>query len=135
MTTAIRGIAEIVLSVHDVTRAVAFYRDVLGLTVSSPPERRNPIFLTAGPAQVGIPQFIVLVQLPADAAAFTPPRTLHHLALEIAPEDFDAERERLTSLGYAVRTGQHPIVPSRTMYVNDPEGNEVELICTVVAEG
>jgi len=127
--SAVRGISEIVLWAHDAPATVRFYRDVLGLTVISPPERKNPIFLRAGEGAAGIPQMIVVVQLPADAGPFTPPRTLHHLALEVAPEDFDAEQARLTSLGFALRSGQHPVIPSRTMYLDDPEGNEVELIC------
>lgn len=127
--SAVRGISEIVLWAHDAPATVGFYRDVLGLTVISPPERKNPIFLQAGPGTAGVPQMIVVVQLPPDAGPFTPPRTLHHLALEIAPEDFDAEKARLEGLGFAVRSGQHPVIPSRTMYLDDPEGNEVELIC------
>jgi catechol-2,3-dioxygenase len=126
---AIRGISEIVLWAHDGPALVRFYRDVMGLTVISPPERANPIFLQAGPGQAGIPQMIVVVQLPAGAAPFVPPRTLHHLAFEVAPEDFDAEKARLESLGFKLRSGQHPVIPSRTMYLDDPEGNEVELIC------
>jgi catechol-2,3-dioxygenase len=58
---------------------------------------------------------------------------LHHLALELAPEQFDAEAERLTALGYTLRTGRHPVLPSRTMYLDDPEGNEVELISVAPA--
>ena len=34
----IRGISEIVLNVHDKQRALAFYRDLLGLEVISPPD-------------------------------------------------------------------------------------------------
>lgn len=130
--TKIRGIAEIVLNVHNLERAVQFYRDVLGLEVISPPERKNPIFLRAGAPAIGIPQLIVLVQMPPELAdqPFTRPRPLHHLALEVAPEDFDAERARLEGLGYSLRTGQHPVLASRTLYLDDPEGNEVELICT-----
>ena len=29
--------------------------------------------------------------------------------------------------------GQHPVIPSRTMYVDDPDGNEVEFICRTPA--
>jgi catechol 2,3-dioxygenase-like lactoylglutathione lyase family enzyme len=126
---AVRGISEIVLWAHDQPAMVRFYRDVLGLVVISPPERTNPIFLQAGPGQEGVPQMIVVVQLPPDAGPFTRPRTLHHLALEVAPADFDAEKARLEGLGFAIRSGQHPVIPSRTMYLDDPEGNEVELIC------
>ncbi len=128
----IRGIAEIVLNVHDQGAALRFYRDVLGLQVISPPELPGPVFLQAGPGQAGIPQMIVLVPLPADAPAFARPpvpRTLHHLALEVAPEDFDGVESHLRGLGHALRTGKHPVIPSRTLYVDDPDGNEVEIIC------
>jgi catechol 2,3-dioxygenase-like lactoylglutathione lyase family enzyme len=127
--TSVRGLAEVVLWVHDLPASLAFYRDLLGLPVISPPERVNPVFLQAGPGDAGIPAMVVLVQLPAGAPAFTPPRTLHHLALEVAVADFDALRARLEADGRAIRTGQHPVIPSRTMYVDDPDGNEVEFIC------
>ena len=125
----IRGLAEIVLNVRDQGAALRFYRDVLGLTVISPLDRPGPIFLQAGPGQVGIPQMMVLAPLPPGAGEFVPPRTLHHLALEVAPEDFDAIAAHLHGHGYATRTGQHPVIPSRTLYVDDPDGNEVEFIC------
>jgi catechol-2,3-dioxygenase len=125
---AIEGLAEVVLNVHDMGRSLAFYRDLLGLTVISPPERTNPIFLRAGAATGTLPALVVLVQLPSDAPDFGPPRTLHHLALAIPADGFDATRDGLTARGFAVRTGQHPVLPSRTMYVDDPDGNEVELI-------
>lgn len=126
--TKIRGLAEVVLWVHDLQASLAFYRDLLGLESINPPERANPMFLKAGDAAVVIPQLVVLVQMPPDAPAFQPPRTLHHLALEVAAEDFDGEVERLKSLGYSPRFGEHPVLPSRTMYIDDPDGNEVELI-------
>jgi catechol-2,3-dioxygenase len=127
--THIRGIAEIVLNVHDQAAALQFYRDVFGLTVISPPDMPGPIFLQAGPGQAGIPQMIVLVPLPPGSAEFARPRTLHHLALEVAPEDFDGVETHLRGLGYSPRGGKHPVIPSRTLYVDDPDGNEVEIIC------
>ena len=51
--SAVRGISEIVLWAHDAPATVGFYRDVLGLTVISPPERKNPIFLQAGRGAAG----------------------------------------------------------------------------------
>jgi catechol-2,3-dioxygenase len=122
----INGLAEIVLHVHNMTAALKFYQEVLGLEVIGRP---GPIFLRAGDPAVSVPQMVVLVPLPPDAADFASPRTLHHLALELAPEDFEAEEQRLKALGYELRYGQHPVIPSRTMYVTDPEGNEVEFIC------
>ncbi|HEY8475346.1 MAG TPA: VOC family protein [Chloroflexota bacterium] len=125
----ILGLAEIVLWVHDLDRALHFYRDVLGLEPINPPDHPHPVFLQAGPPQAGVPQLVVLVRLPEDAPPFSAPRALHHLALTVAPEDFDPLRERLERQGYTLRGGQHPVLPSRTMYVDDPEGNEVEIIC------
>ena len=125
----VEGLAEVVLNVRDMGRALAFYRDLLGLAVLSPPEQRNPVFLRAGAATAELPALVVLVQLPADAPAFAAPRTLHHLALEVGPGDFDGVRARLEELGFATRTGRHPVIPSRTLYVDDPDGTEVEIIC------
>ena len=124
----IEGLAEVVLNVQDAPRALAFYRDLLGLEQVSPPDRPGPIFLRAGAATERLPALVVLVPLPADAAAFETPRTLHHLALAVPPDAFDAARDALAAAGLDLRTGQHPILPSRTMYVDDPDGNEVELI-------
>ncbi len=125
----IKGLAEIVLWVSDIDKSVNFYRDVLGLEVISPPERRSPVFLKAGEGHHGVPEMIVLVQRPTGAVAPPKPNALHHLALEVAPADFDREAERLTDFGYQLRSGQHPIIPSRTIYLDDPDGNEVEIIC------
>jgi catechol 2,3-dioxygenase-like lactoylglutathione lyase family enzyme len=124
--TKIKGIAEIVLNVRDLVASLKFYQEVLGLEIIGRP---GPVFLRAGDPAVSVPQMVVLVPLPPDSEAFVKPRTLHHLALELAPPDFDAEEARLKALGYQIRSGQHPVIPSRTMYVDDPDGNEVEFIC------
>ena len=124
--TKIKGIAEIVLNVHDMEASLRFYQEVLGLEILGQP---GPVFLKAGEPAVNIPQMVVLFPLQAAAGDFEAPRTLHHLALELAPEDFDAEERRLKALGYEIRYGQHPVISSRTMYVDDPDGNEVEFIC------
>jgi catechol-2,3-dioxygenase len=125
---AITGLAEVVINVHDMGAALGFYRDLLGLPVISPPERTNPVFLRAGSADAALPALVVLVQLQDRSAIFTAPRTLHHLALAISAASFDETKRLLEERGFAVRTGQHPVIPSRTMYVDDPDGNEVELI-------
>lgn len=125
----VKGIAEIVLWVSDIQKSLGFYRDVLGLDLISPPANTSPIFLQAGEGHAGIPEMIVLVQQPDDATRPAKPNALHHLALEVSPADFDNESQRISDLGYALRTGQHPVISSRTMYVDDPDGNEVEIIC------
>ena len=125
--TKIKGIAEIVLNVHDVEAALKFYQEVLGLESIGRP---GPVFVKAGNPAVDVPQMVVLVPLPPETADFNGPRTLHHLALELDSADFESEEQRLKALGYEIRYGQHPVIPSRTMYVDDPDGNEVEFICS-----
>ena len=126
----IRGLTELVIWVRDMEKALHFYRDALGLTVMSPPDFRGAVFLQVGESKE-VPQQIVLVPLPKDAPGASAERTqraLHHLGLELAPEDFEPERKRLEGLGFDVRLGEHPFLPVRGMYIDDPDGNEVELI-------
>jgi catechol 2,3-dioxygenase len=126
----IRGLAEIVIVVQDLDASLAFYRDRLGLTVISPPNL-PAVFLRVGEEGPGVPQQIVLVPRPADAAPLASSkagRVLHHIGLEVAPDRYDAERERLAAAGLDVRGGSHPFLPVEAFYVDDPDGNEVELV-------
>jgi catechol-2,3-dioxygenase len=43
--------------------------------------------------------------------------------------DFADERKRLETLGLRVETTEHAWVHWRSLYVTDPEGNQVELVC------
>lgn len=124
----ISGLAEIVLWTADKARALAFYQDLLGLTLISPPSLPNA-FLKAGEGNAGVAQMIVLVPMPPAIAAGQRSGQLHHLAFQLAPEDFDAQHDALVAAGYSPRSGKHPVLASRTMYVDDPDGNEVEFIC------
>jgi catechol-2,3-dioxygenase len=126
------GISEIVLWTADKARALAFYRDLLGLAVISPPALANT-FLKVGDGHTGIPQMIVLVPMPDDVRAKPRGYQLHHLALELPEAAFDAQHATLTAAVYAPRPGKHPVLASRTMYVDDPDGNEVEFICRAPA--
>jgi catechol-2,3-dioxygenase len=126
------GISEIVLWTADKERALRFYRDLLGLEVISPPSLPN-VFLKAGEGNAGIPQMIVLVPKPEDIKARPSGYQLHHMALELPEEEFDAQRAALVAAGYEPRPGKHPVLASRTMYVDDPDGNEVEFICKAPA--
>jgi catechol 2,3-dioxygenase-like lactoylglutathione lyase family enzyme len=120
-----KNLVEVVLVVDDVERSMRFYGEELGLELISPPAA--PVkFLRIGPPGPGIPQQIVLV--PRSAAAPTEPkRVLHHIGLEVAPADFDAERQRLAAAGFSLRTGEHPFMPVEAFYLDDPDGNEIEI--------
>jgi catechol 2,3-dioxygenase len=127
---AISGLAEIVIVVQDLDRSLAFYRDLLGLTVISPPGL-PAVFLRVGEERAGVPQQIVLVPRGADAPTAAPERAgrvLHHIGLEVPADQFEVERARLAAAGLAVRGGTHPFLPVEAFYIDDPDGNEVEMV-------
>ena len=127
----LHGLAEVVLMVRDVERSLTFYRDVLGLRVISPPELKGAVFLQIGEPQLQVPSQIVLAPRPANAPdqpADRRHRSVHHIGIELATEDFAAERDRLAALGFELRSGEHPFLPVQAMYLDDPDGNEVELV-------
>ncbi len=124
----VTGLGEVVLNVRDMGRSLAFYRDLLGFGVISPPEMRSPVFLRAGEAAPGLPAMIVLVQLGPEAPPFGSPRPLHHLAVTVGEGGLPAAERALQRAGLEVRSGQHPILKMPTLYVFDPDGNEVEVI-------
>ena len=125
-------LAEIVLWVRDMERALGFYRDVFGLEPMPQPENVMPRFLRAGPGEHGVPEMIVLSPHPDPSGSFPrekPQRTLHHLAFNVDRERYDQLQERCRAAGLEVRTGIHPVLKGvRTFYVDDPDGNEVECI-------
>lgn len=127
------GISEIVLWTGDKELALAFYRDLVGLEVISPSTLPN-VFLKVGEGNAGIPQMIVLVPKTETVKAQPSGYQLHHLALELPEEAFETQHTVLVKAGYQPRPGKHPVLASRTMYVDDPDGNEVEFICRAPAK-
>jgi len=127
----VEGLAEIVLWVRDMNAALAFYRDRFGLELISPPELPNK-FLRTGDPGGGVPEMIVLVPQPAGAVEFPrekAKRVLHHMAFRVSSRDYDDLESAFRAAGIEVRSGVHPVLKGvRTFYVDDPDGNEVEVI-------
>jgi catechol 2,3-dioxygenase-like lactoylglutathione lyase family enzyme len=127
----VKGLAEVVLWVHDMEKALHFYRDLFGLELISPPELPNK-FLKAGEGADGVPEMIVLVPHPERAMEFPrekAKRVLHHLAFRLDVAEYDTLQERLVASGVEVRSGIHPVLKGvRTFYADDPDGNECECI-------
>lgn len=127
---SIKGLGEIALRVEDLDGMQAFYEDVVGLELM----RRFPgsAFFRIAEGVDGHTQILALFDRTADqdyhgiAAKHT---TVDHIAFGIALEDYDPELERLRGLGLDVDTTTHAWVKWRSLYVNDPEGNRVELVC------
>ncbi len=121
----IRSLVEVVLVVEDLDRSVRFYRDILGLEVISPP-RAGAVFLRIGVQTAGIPQQIVLVPRLAEMPPSTG-RRLHHIGLSVSSDEYEAERTRLAAAGFVLRSGVHPFMPVGAFYLDDPDGNEIEI--------
>jgi catechol 2,3-dioxygenase-like lactoylglutathione lyase family enzyme len=129
-TAGIAGIAEIVLWVRDMDAAVDFYGRILGLEVISPPGLPNK-FLKAADGELGVPDMIVLVPHPGGLAfpREKAARVLHHLAFRVRTDAYEALRAAFEAEQVEVRSGVHPVLKGvRTFYVDDPDGNEVEII-------
>ena len=131
MTRIVAGLAEVVLWVRDMDRALHFYRDVFGLELISPPELPNK-FLKAGGGADGVPEMIVLVPHPDSSMEFPrakAKRVLHHMAFRVEAAEYETLRERLIDSGVELRSGIHPVLKGvRTFYADDPDGNEVECV-------
>jgi len=80
----------------------------------------------------GIPEMIVLVPHPHKANYFPrkrEDRVLHHLAFRVSRRSYDELQTGFIEAGVEVRHGVHPVLKDvRTFYVDDPDGNEVEVI-------
>jgi catechol 2,3-dioxygenase-like lactoylglutathione lyase family enzyme len=116
MNPRIRALGETVLRVKDLEAVKRFYTDGHG-----------------GHTQiVGLFHESLPVPFPKDPRE--PVRveqtSLHHFALEIDKRDFDAELRRLRDLGVEVTTVEHRWCRWRSLYVHDPEGNILELVCS-----
>jgi catechol 2,3-dioxygenase-like lactoylglutathione lyase family enzyme len=122
---AIRDIDHIVLSAREPLRLEAFYTGVFGCEVVRRQERSGLTQLRAGRSLIDI------VPAAADAALAGAIRTnVEHFCLRIEPFNGAAIRRHLESHGIACgdvaeRFGAEGRGPS--IYLQDPEGNRVEL--------
>ncbi len=126
----IRGLDHVVLRVADLERSKAFYRDVLGC----PEEKWQPdlglLQMRAGSALIDMVDINGKLGRQGGALAGKEGRNVDHFCLQLAEFDEAALRAHLTAHG--VEPG--PVVQrygaegyGRSMYVSDPDGNNVEL--------
>lgn len=136
------GIHHIALSIKDMDRSLAFYRDLLGLEVAmdksweNAGETGDKILRVKGTAarQVMLKCGDVMVELfqfnrpePAPMAEDRPviDRGITHLCFDV--KDVDAEYERLSKAGVIFHCEPQNLGSNcRTTYGRDPDGNVVE---------
>lgn len=126
----VRDIDHLVLRVADLERMLAFYVNVLGLSVERRRDDLGLVQLRAGRSMLDL----VPVDGPLGRAGGAAPgkegRNLDHFCLRIEPFDEAAIRSHLAAHGIAAgeaarRFGAEGEGPS--IYITDPEGNTVEL--------
>jgi len=126
---AVRGLGEIALRVNDLDKVQKFYEEIIGLPLMS--RFPNAAFLKIADGYGGHTQVLALFdrsQTPGYKGTQAGTSTIDHIAFEIPLTDFAAEVRRLKGLGLAVETAEHTWVHWRSLYVTDPEGNQVELV-------
>ena len=128
--TAVRGIGEIALRVNNLDVMQKFYEEVIGLPLMA----RVPdcAFFKVADGYGGHTQVLALFdrsRIPGYRGTDAATSTIDHIAFEMALAEFADERTRLEALGFQVETAEHAWVHWRSLYVTDPEGNQVELVC------
>ena len=127
---AIKGLGEIALRVEDLDAMQEFYGNVIGL----PLIKRFPksAFFKIADGIDGHTQILALFDR-SDTQNYggldAKKTTIDHIAFAISLDDFEAEVRRLEQHGLQVDLSEHTWVHWRSLYVRDPEGNQVELVC------
>ena len=121
-----KRIGHLVINVKDVDASTKFYTEVLGFEISL--ERPGfGTFLTCG----SIHHDLALFQAPEGASEVTEGGLgLNHMAIQV--EDWEELKDYHTKLqeyfeGSGIRTTDHGM--TRSIYINDPDGNGIELFC------
>ena len=128
-STPVRGLFETHLTVADVPRSTAFYREVVGLPLALDLPERNAAFLWVGaPGQSmlglwGIGSSVNTMQL--------------HIAFDVALDDVLAAPQRLRALGvtplsfFGAETDEPSVIgwmPAAAVYFRDPDGHLLEYL-------
>ena len=130
----IKGLGEVIIRVKDLAAVTQFYEELIGLEVLEKGPRF--VFFKLADGFEGHPQILGLFDQSALSAfehPFEKPDTkrssLHHFALEIDKRDYDAILNYLTSGGVPVKTRVFNWIQWKSIYLQDPEQNVVELVC------
>ncbi|HET9907844.1 MAG TPA: VOC family protein [Anaerolineales bacterium] len=119
----VKGLGEVSICVRDLDAMHKFYEEVVGLQVLRRDE--SFVFFKVAEGYGGHSQNLALFE----ASKLNPQEsTLHHIALNIALEDFESEKIRLEGLGLEVNATEHEWLHVRSLYFYDPEGNHMEFV-------
>ena len=128
--TSVRGLGEIALRVNNLDAMQKFYEEVMGLPRMT--RFPNAAFFKIADGYGGHSQVLALFdrsESPGYRGADAKTSNIDHIAFGIPLADFEGEKRRLETFGLLVETAEHAWVHWRSLYVSDPEGNQVELVC------
>ncbi|WP_020586270.1 VOC family protein [Desulfobacter curvatus] len=136
MSTQRKRLGEIVLRSENYRKMVGFYREVIGLELFASFGSAN--FFKIDDDVEGHPQLLAIFDKTHEYSgpknmqkniADSGSGTLHHFAFVLDKAAFTKERSRLENIGITVQSGEHPPFGWRSIYLYDPDGNSVELVC------
>ena len=122
----IKGLGEVSIRVKDLDAMHKFYEEVVGLEVLRREE--GYVFFKVAEGYGGQTQNLALFETTSPELS-QEKTTLHHIALNVALEDFESEQSRLEGAGVKVRATVHEWLHVRSLYFHDPEGNSLEFVC------
>jgi catechol-2,3-dioxygenase len=129
----VRELGHLVLYVHDVERSAAFYRDVLGWRQILPEPGERPVGAAAF-SSGRTHHELLLINVGSDATEIPQGRRvgMYHFGLNVGETDDDL-RSMLVTLQEAGATivGASDHTVTHSLYIEDPDGNEIELYVDV----
>jgi catechol-2,3-dioxygenase len=130
----IKELGHLVLYVRNVARSAAFYRDVLGWRQVFP-DSSNPVPTRAAAFSSGRTHHeLLLIEVGEDATAVPGGRRLgmYHFGLKVGDRDDElrAALARIQSAGATI-VGASDHTVTHSLYILDPDGNEIELYVDV----
>ena len=120
----IKGLGEVSIQVRDLDVMRKFYEEVVGLEVIR--QEDEYVFFKIAEGYGGHTQNLALFE--ASNTLNPQESTLHHIALNIALEDFESEKMRLEGFGLEIDATVHEWLHVRSLYFYDPEGNHLEFV-------
>lgn len=129
--TTARGVHHIAVLCADVERTIRFYQEVLGFPLTDLFENRDYAGSTHFFFDIGNGNGLAFFDLPglhlgpyAEVLG-----GLHHLAISVTREQWEAARLRLAEEGVATE-----VVSGSSMYFRDPDGTRLELLADPLGE-
>ena len=132
----VKELGHVVLYVRDVAQSAHFYRDVLGWrqVLPVPSERVGARFAAFSSPADRTHHELLLIEVGQDAAAQPdgPRLGLYHVGVKIGDTDDDlrAAVKQLEASGVPIN-GLSDHTTAHSVYISDPDGNEVELYIDV----